>query len=144
MDKRDAADAARRRLGGHGACSDHLVYANTFDLWQDSRRLGYERPWCDENFVSFTTMNTIARTRDQLRDTLGRCGIKEDYSQTGPARNFLLRAVVTAALWPSAALVVCSQPTHSKDGRQVRASPAFVGPSAVGCEMICVGWLSVG
>eukprot|EP01047_Picozoa_sp_COSAG01_P033435 COSAG01_NODE_2461_length_7653_cov_18.380593_4_plen_230_part_00 len=123
IDRRDAADAARRRLGGHGACSDHLVYANTFEQWQGSRLQGCERQWCDQNFVSFQTMNKIARTRDQLRDTLARCGITEHGRHSPPpagataVRTVLLRAVVTAALWPSAALVVGSQPTRSKDGR---------------------------
>jgi hypothetical protein len=118
MHARDAADAARRRLGGPGACSDHMVYANTYELWQGTRASGQERPWCDEHFVSFTTMNTIARTRDQLRDTLGRCGIYEGRAAppTGPRRLVLLRAVVTAALWPSVALVAGSEPTRSKDG----------------------------
>jgi hypothetical protein len=34
---------------------------------------------------------------------------------TGPRRLVLLRAVVTAALWPSVALVAGSEPTRSKD-----------------------------
>eukprot|EP01043_Picozoa_sp_COSAG02_P020485 COSAG02_NODE_1013_length_15207_cov_4.700556_3_plen_1238_part_00 len=119
IDRREAADAARRRLAGIGSCSDHIMYANTFEQWQLSQRQGYERQWCAEHFVSFSTMNTIAKTRDQLRDTLARCGIAQDQSRSqGDARTVLLRAVVTAALWPSAALVVGSQPTRSKDGRQ--------------------------
>ena len=86
-----------------------------------------------QHFVSFTTMNMIARTRDQLRDTLARCGISESLaaarpSMSGQRRVVLLRAVVTAALWPSVALVAGTQPTRSKDGAMgsqllVRAQP---------------------
>ena len=41
MHARDQADAARRRLGGHGACSDHLVYANAYEGWMGARSAGH-------------------------------------------------------------------------------------------------------
>ena len=94
-----------------------MVYANTYEQWMAARAAGQERPWCEEHFVSFTAMSTIARTRDQLRDTLGRCGITEGRAgpPTGSRRLVLLRAVVTVALWPSAALVAGFHPKRSKD-----------------------------
>jgi len=126
--RREAADAARLRLGGAGACSDHMVLANTFERWSEARDAGQgeERRWCEEHFVSFMAMNQIARTREQLRDVLRRCGLADGHSNFssadrsaggGARRVALLRAVLAGSLWPNIVLAAGTLKTFSRDGR---------------------------
>ena len=76
MHARDEADAAIRALGGEDAYSDHAVLVAAFSGWCEARREGREREraWCDVNFVSGRTMQSIDKTREQLRGTLGETG----------------------------------------------------------------------
>ena len=79
MHARDEADAAIRALGGDDAYSDHAVLVAAFSGWCEARSEGRERErvWCDVNFVSGRTMQSIDKTREQLRgtwETLGKRG----------------------------------------------------------------------
>ena len=71
MHARDEADAAIRALGGDDAYSDHAVLVAAFSGWCEARSEGRERErvWCDVNFVSGRTMQSIDKTREQLRGT---------------------------------------------------------------------------
>ena len=115
---RDAADTARRIIGGADACSDQMVLANTYEQWLEARRAGCEQRWAAENFVNCSTMAVIAKTRTQLRITLEGVGIIEPHDDppVGIRRLVLMRAVVTASLWPNCATVAGSEMTRFKDG----------------------------
>lgn len=120
LDKRDQVDAIKIQLGGRDSYSDAMVLANTFSQWVNS---GRSRQWCDDHFVSMNTMSTIAKARDQLLDTLQKCGIggraaNFSVDQGESRRLVMLRAAITGAMWPNVALVAGTEPTMSKDGRR--------------------------
>jgi HrpA-like RNA helicase len=96
---RAEADAARLKLAA-GTNSDHIVLVYAFDQWQAARAGGKERDWCNQNFVSWRTMNTVERSRTQLISALMHCGLGGDgdfmwRSSDIKFRLALLRAVIT-------------------------------------------------
>lgn len=123
---RDEADRAKKRLGGEkadgGGCSDHIVQINTFDQWSEVRHTDRERPWCEDHFVSWTSMNTISKTRDELRSTLVKCGLavrgpRENLSHINKEHKMaLVRAVLAGSMWPGVGLVAGSEKSFSKQG----------------------------
>mmetsp|Transcript_13881 Transcript_13881/g.18459 ORF Transcript_13881/g.18459 Transcript_13881/m.18459 type:complete len:805 (-) Transcript_13881:709-3123(-) len=141
LHSRAEADAAKLSLAGPAALSDHMVLVRAYEQWVMSRNNGIERQWCQQNFVSYSAMNTIHRTREQLRDTLRQCRIIDrpdppssmhnNISRQSSADSFshnnnnnmresrrvaLLRAVIAGSLWPNVCLVAESERCVSKDG----------------------------
>jgi len=61
-----------------GTRSDHLTLVNAYEGWEAAKMAGKESSWCQENFISWRTMQTIARARQQLRSVLVRCNLGGD------------------------------------------------------------------
>lgn len=43
--------------------SDHMAYLRAFQAWQRSRAEGFERSFCEKNFISSATMDMLVGTR---------------------------------------------------------------------------------
>lgn len=117
---REAADAARLKLG-EGTRSDHLTLVNAYEGWEAAKTAGKESTWCQDNFVSWRTMQTIARARQQLHSVLIRCNLGGDGNFMWRCRKdvatSLLRAVIVNSFWPQLALFAGVEKTMSREGK---------------------------
>ncbi|KAI1301810.1 3'-5' RNA helicase YTHDC2 [Halotydeus destructor] len=68
-----AALAAKHKLS-FGTLSDHMVLLRAFHNWQKSRTDGCERNFCENNFISGSTMEMIVGMRAQLLGQLRASG----------------------------------------------------------------------
>jgi len=106
-EKRDEAKEAKMRFArGDG---DLLTDLRAFQEWDamitdrtiPQRRI---RSFCDENFLSFTTLSDIASTRAQFFSALSEMGIRETPSGATPSMA-LLRALTASAFSPQIARI---------------------------------------
>ncbi|XP_053911310.1 3'-5' RNA helicase YTHDC2 [Cuculus canorus] len=63
----------RKRFAA-GTFSDHMVLLRAFQAWQKARRDGWERAFCEKNFLSQATMEIIIGMRTQLLGQLRASG----------------------------------------------------------------------
>uniref|UniRef100_A0A8C3NU96 RNA helicase n=1 Tax=Cyanoderma ruficeps TaxID=181631 RepID=A0A8C3NU96_9PASS len=68
-----AAMLCRRRFAA-GTFSDHMALLRAFQAWQKARSDGWERAFCEKNFVSQATMEIIVGMRTQLLGQLRASG----------------------------------------------------------------------
>lgn len=68
-----AAMLCRKRFTA-GTFSDHMVLLRAFQAWQKARSDGWERAFCEKNFLSQATMQIIAGMRTQLLGQLRASG----------------------------------------------------------------------
>ncbi|XP_053787404.1 3'-5' RNA helicase YTHDC2-like isoform X7 [Vidua chalybeata] len=68
-----AAVLCRKRFAA-GTFSDHMALLRAFQAWQKARSDGWERAFCEKNFVSQATMEIIAGMRTQLLGQLRASG----------------------------------------------------------------------
>ncbi|XP_043241748.1 3'-5' RNA helicase YTHDC2-like isoform X2 [Amphibalanus amphitrite] len=68
-----AAAAARKKLAAN-TYSDHMTLLRAFQAWQKARNEGWERSFCEKNFVSSATMETVVGMRTQLLGQLRASG----------------------------------------------------------------------
>uniref|UniRef100_A0A8C3L563 RNA helicase n=1 Tax=Chrysolophus pictus TaxID=9089 RepID=A0A8C3L563_CHRPC len=68
-----AAMLCRKRLAA-GTFSDHMVLLRAFQAWQKARSDGWERVFCEKNFLSQATMEIIIGMRTQLLGQLRALG----------------------------------------------------------------------
>ncbi|NWI85881.1 YTDC2 helicase, partial [Pitta sordida] len=68
-----AAMLCRKRFTA-GTFSDHMVLLRAFQAWQKVRSDGWERAFCEKNFLSQATMEIIAGMRTQLLGQLRASG----------------------------------------------------------------------
>lgn len=111
--KRDESDAARLAFGPD--VGDILVSLRAYDAWNTLRTqtsFREVRTWCEQNFLSFHTLNDIASTRSQYLSTLKEIGFlplsyhnKTNTSNDKLNRNAssvpLLQALLLSALHPN-------------------------------------------
>ncbi|ESO09137.1 hypothetical protein HELRODRAFT_110038 [Helobdella robusta] len=57
-----AAAMSRRRFAA-GTCSDHMALLRAFQSWQKARSEGWEKSFCNKNFLSSSTMEMIVSMR---------------------------------------------------------------------------------
>ena len=104
-DKRDEAKEAKMRFArGDG---DLLTDLRAFQEWdaimQDRGAQRRARAFCDENFLSFPTLNDIASTRAQFFSALAEMGIRSSEHNAGSTA--LLRALTASAFSPQIARI---------------------------------------
>ncbi|KAM9367474.1 3'-5' RNA helicase YTHDC2 [Phaethornis superciliosus] len=68
-----AAMLCRKRFTA-GASSDHMALLRAFQAWQKARSEGWERVFCEKNFLSQATMEIIVGMRTQLLGQLRASG----------------------------------------------------------------------
>lgn len=68
-----AAMVCRKRLAA-GTFSDHMVLLRAFQAWQKAQSDGWERAFCEKNFLSQATMEIIIGMRAQLLGQLRALG----------------------------------------------------------------------
>uniref|UniRef100_H0ZVF4 RNA helicase n=1 Tax=Taeniopygia guttata TaxID=59729 RepID=H0ZVF4_TAEGU len=68
-----AAVLCRKRFAA-GTFSDHMALLRAFQAWQKARSEGWERAFCEKNFLSQATMETIAGMRTQVLGQLRASG----------------------------------------------------------------------
>ncbi|KAJ8395601.1 hypothetical protein AAFF_G00030820 [Aldrovandia affinis] len=71
--QRRAALLCRRRFTA-GTFSDHMALLRAFQAWQKARNDGWERAFCEKNFLSQATMEIIIGMRTQLLGQLRAIG----------------------------------------------------------------------
>ncbi|GFO20151.1 yth domain containing 2 [Plakobranchus ocellatus] len=54
--------------------SDHIVFLRTFQAWQKARAEGWERAFCEKNYISSSTMEMLTAMRVQLLSQLKASG----------------------------------------------------------------------
>lgn len=68
------ASAMSRRKFATGTYSDHMALLRAFQGWQKARAEGWERSFCERNYLSFSTMEMIVGMRTQLLGQLRASG----------------------------------------------------------------------
>ncbi|KFP71342.1 putative ATP-dependent RNA helicase YTHDC2, partial [Acanthisitta chloris] len=71
--QRRAAMLGRKRFAA-GTFSDHMALLRAFQAWQKARSDGWERAFCEKNFLSQATMEIIVGMRTQLLGQLRASG----------------------------------------------------------------------
>ena len=128
MDKRDEADAAKKKMGLPDGSSDHLTLVKAFAGWLEAKKkfgaMG-ERKYCSTHFLSAVSLRQIADVRKQYCELLDEMGFLNaaTTSQTNISTNrrqrteaalreascnasneTLVRAVVCGGLYPNVAI----------------------------------------
>lgn len=125
--KREESRLARMKFASGN--SDLLTYVNAFDAWRDIKesRMGYkaEQEFCNENFLSRKTLQTISDGRKQLADAITDAGFgisgdgrvsrgwerDEAFNRHGK-NGRVLKAVICAALYPNVARIDLPETTY--------------------------------
>ncbi|KAA0176650.1 hypothetical protein FNF27_01931 [Cafeteria roenbergensis] len=117
-DKRAQADAAHKRFNdGH---SDHLRLVQAFKGFREAGGYSARRAFCDEHFLSFDGMRTLADLREDYAATLAdlgfiqgpRGGAAGRYGELAPEANArsgdaaVVRSALVAGLYPNVIKVV--------------------------------------
>ncbi|EFJ25900.1 hypothetical protein SELMODRAFT_98495, partial [Selaginella moellendorffii] len=136
IDKRDAADEAKRRLAGN-ARSDHLALMRAYEGYIVAKRHGRERNYCWENFLSAQTLQWMDGAREQFYDHLSKIGFVDNSSNSANYAAYnkhsddleMVRAVLCAGLYPN--VVQCKARGRrtaffTKDDGKVEPHPASV------------------
>ncbi|KAK7204832.1 putative DEAD/DEAH box helicase [Myxozyma melibiosi] len=110
-DNRDAAKSARSAFSNNQG--DVIADARAFMEWESRiKSTGYRsaRDWCEDNFLSFKTMEDIASARDQYLQSLQEIGFIKSARLPAPApytneQLSLVRALLAASMNPSIARI---------------------------------------
>ncbi|XP_015112250.1 3'-5' RNA helicase YTHDC2 [Diachasma alloeum] len=102
-----AATAARKTFAS-GSYSDHMAVLRAFQLWQQARASGWERKFCEKNFISSAVMEMITGMRSQLLGQLRASGFVRARG-TGDIKDLnwnsenwaVVKAALTAGLYPN-------------------------------------------
>ncbi|KAH7332237.1 hypothetical protein KP509_20G077000 [Ceratopteris richardii] len=73
IDRKEAADEARRRFAGD-SYSDHIAILRAFESWQLAKLDGRDRQYCWQNYLSSATLNMLENMRLQFLDLLSDIG----------------------------------------------------------------------
>lgn len=119
MDKRDEAKRCRAQF--FTGKSDWITDAKAFEQWQkaiESKGMREARRVCDENFLSFPTLNEISSLRRQYADALADIGFydrarKDDYN-INASNTSLIKAVVFGGLNPNLAKIRMPETKYDK------------------------------
>ncbi|CAG9772669.1 unnamed protein product [Ceutorhynchus assimilis] len=99
--------AAKRRELINGVPSDHSVYLLVFQQWQENCATNTSKQFCQEYFISETTMYGIVETRRQLIGQLRALGFIKAHSINEFNVNShswgLVKAIMSAAYFPNIA-----------------------------------------
>ncbi|XP_046559065.1 3'-5' RNA helicase YTHDC2-like [Haliotis rubra] len=108
--KRSAAMA--RRKFASGTFSDHMALLRAFQAWQKARTEGWERSFCDRNFLSSACMEMIVGMRTQLLGQLRASGFVRARGggdirdlNTNSENWAVVKAALCAGMYPNIACV---------------------------------------
>ncbi|KAI0377971.1 P-loop containing nucleoside triphosphate hydrolase protein [Hypomontagnella monticulosa] len=104
-DKREDAKAARMKFSKNDG--DLLTDLRAYQQWSTmegtpQRQL---RQFCDENFLSYQTLNDISATRTQYYSALAELGIRDNRPSSSQASPALVRALTASAFTPQIARI---------------------------------------
>ncbi|XP_047330338.1 DExH-box ATP-dependent RNA helicase DExH1 isoform X2 [Impatiens glandulifera] len=133
LSRKEEADAAKRSFAGD-SCSDHIALLKAFEGWKDAKRMGNDRSFCWENFLSPVTLQMMDDMRMQFLDLLSGIGFV-DKSRGPKAYNQysndmeMVSAILCAGLYPN--VVQCKRrgkrtAFYTKDVGKVDIHPASV------------------
>ncbi|XP_063065850.1 3'-5' RNA helicase YTHDC2 [Engraulis encrasicolus] len=109
--------------------SDHMALLRAFQAWQKARSDGWERPFCEKNFLSQATMEIIIGMRTQLLGQLRAIGFVRARGG-GDIRDVnmnsenwaVVKAALVAGMYPNLLHVERSGDSHAN------SSAALMGP----------------
>ncbi|KAI0166950.1 P-loop containing nucleoside triphosphate hydrolase protein [Hypoxylon sp. FL1284] len=106
-EKRDEAKAARMRFfrGDGDLLTDLRAYQQWSAMAEEGTPQRQLRQFCDENFLSFQTLNDISATRTQYYAALSELGIRETRGQASSSSPSLVRALTASAFAPQIARI---------------------------------------
>ncbi|TFK41870.1 P-loop containing nucleoside triphosphate hydrolase protein [Crucibulum laeve] len=114
IDKRDEANQARARFstGGSDLLTDMKAYDEYLKMHAEGKSHGALRSFCEENFISPSTVRDIATLRQEFIGSLAEMAfIPFQSTPTTPALNRnsdntnLVKAIILGGLWPHVARV---------------------------------------
>ncbi|CAO3662941.1 unnamed protein product [Rhizopus stolonifer] len=118
MEKRDEARSAREKF--NFSKSDWLTDMKAYDMWYEiirSKGMKAARQFCQENYLSFTTLNEIQNLRRQYLEALNDIGFYHK-SNTGLDTNAsnvnLLKSIIFAGLNPNIAKIKLPNTKYDK------------------------------
>ncbi|KAI5062460.1 hypothetical protein GOP47_0022999 [Adiantum capillus-veneris] len=133
IDRKEAADEARRRFAGE-SYSDHIAILRAFEGWQMAKHDGRDRQYCWQNYLSSATLNLMEEMRLQFLDLLSDIGFYNRSRGVQLYNRFssnldMVRAVLCAGLFPS--IAQCKQrgkrtACFTKEDGKVSLHPASV------------------
>ena len=105
--KKQAAMLARKEFAA-GTYSDHMAVLRAFQIWQNARANGWEKVFCEKNFVSAAVMEMVVGMRTQLLGQLRASGFVKARG-SGDIRDLnsnsenwaVVKAALTAGLYPN-------------------------------------------
>lgn len=126
--KQAEADKAKRKFDSSG--SDHIAVLRAYEEFKELDKLGVQRSWCSDNFLSLDTLQTMGSVRQQLKSQLQECGFLSAEDEIGAqgestspmssaGNELLLPGILCAAMFPNLCTVrnnsgkPCS--VHSRD-----------------------------
>nr|XP_057913244.1 3'-5' RNA helicase YTHDC2 isoform X2 [Doryrhamphus excisus] len=132
-----AALQCRKRFSSN-SFSDHMALLRAFQAWQKARSDGWERAFCEKNFLSQATMDMILGMRTQLMGQLRAIGFVRAHGD-GDIRNVninsenwaVVKAALVAGMYPN--LVHINQETNmlsSNKEKKVHFHPTSILSSA--------------
>ena len=127
MDKRDEADAAKKKMSLPDGSSDHLTLVKAFAGWLEAKKkfgASGERKYCGTHFLSAVSLRQIADVRKQYCELLDEMGFLHQAARTdvtttnrrqrteaalreascNASNETLVRAVVCGGLYPNVAI----------------------------------------
>lgn len=107
-DEKFKCNKVKSAMAGN-SCSDHMILIRSFLQWQKAQSEGWERKWCNQNFVSAATMEMISGIRNQVLAQLRGMGFVKPRGPQGDLRdcnvnsdNFgAVKAAVVAGIYPN-------------------------------------------
>lgn len=104
---KQAAILARKEFAA-GTYSDHMAVLRAFQSWQQARANGWEKAFCEKNFVSAAVMEIVVGMRTQLLGQLRASGFVKARGP-GDIRDLnsnseswaVVKAALTAGLYPN-------------------------------------------
>ncbi|CEP19067.1 hypothetical protein [Parasitella parasitica] len=119
MEKREEARQARERF--NCSKSDWLTEMNAYEGWFEiikSKGMRAARSFCEENFLSFATLNEVQNLRRQYADALSEIGFykrsqHEHFNQNSKNVN-LLKSILFAGLNPNVAKIQLPDTKYDK------------------------------
>ena len=136
LDKKQAADEARRRFAGE-SCSDHIALLTAYNEWK-RMPAHVARDWCWRNYLSGNTLDMMRDMRRQflqLLETIGFVDRASSHALGGEPHGkhseqlMLVRAVLTAGMYPNLVSVEAGKREakwHTFDDGKVKPRPSSV------------------
>ncbi|NWT61676.1 YTDC2 helicase, partial [Erythrocercus mccallii] len=156
-----AAMLCRRRFTA-GTFSDHMVLLRAFQAWQKARSDGWERAFCEKNFLSQATMQIIVGMRTQLLGQLRASGFvrarggSDIRDVNANSENWaVVKAALVAGMYPNLvhadreSLVLTApkekkvqfHPTSVLSQPQYKKIPPVNGQTAAAVQALPTDWL---